>query len=343
MKTFVLVACTLLASLVLTLLAFGLPLQESLTRIAIGAFGGEIGWSRTLVNMTPLLLTGLGMVVAWRAGMYNIGGEGQYIIGGLFGAAVAKAAGAQMPPNVLMPFMLASTALGGALFAGLAGWLQVSRGVQAVISTILLNFIALQILGWAVQGPLQESDKLLPQTERLAPEQMLLKFTVRTDLHLGVVFAVLIAVAVGIYLRRTVGGFQLRLVGENASAARAAGLRAERIQLKAMMLSGAMCGLAGGIQYVGVTGSIDAGFSQNWGFLGIPVALLGGLDAFGVLLSSFVFGALFAGAQQMARFGLGGDSVIYVIQAVSVLAFIAITSRQQRRRIEVTEEEAARG
>ncbi len=316
---------------VLTLLAFSLPLGSSVERILAGAFGGEIGWSRTLVNMTPLLLTGLGMVIAWRAGMYNIGGEGQYIVGGVAGAAVAQSL-AFVPSGLLSPLILLATALGGALMAALAAWLQIKRNVQVVISTILLNFVAIQFLQWASQGPLRDPKGTAPQTAALPDPVMLLKFSPRTDLHSGVIIGVLAAVAVFVYLRYTVGGLKLRIVGENPRAARAAGFDESAIQLKAMMLSGALCGLAGGVQYVGISGVIDGGFAQNWGFLGIPVALLGGLDPLGVLFSAFMFGALFAGTQSLSRTVQGGDLLIFVVQGVAVLAFVGLSAWQKHRR-----------
>lgn len=312
----------------LTFLVFGLDLGLSFKVVTDGAFGGEIGWSRTLVNMTPLLLTGLGITVAWKAGMYNIGGEGQYIVGGLLGAATARFLPVSPGPG-LAAIILLATAVGGALYASLATWLQIKRGVQVVISTILLNFVALQLLAWSVGGPLRDPSSTASQTAELPATAMLARWSVRTDLHFGVVLGILVAVLIWIYMRWTVGGFRLRLTGENERAARAASMDTSQIRLKAMALSGALCGLAGGIQFVGISGVIDAGFNQQWGFLGIPVALLGGLNALGVLASAFYFGALFAGTQALSRTTPGGDLLIFVVQGVSVLAFILI----QRSRV----------
>ncbi|MCC7101675.1 MAG: ABC transporter permease [Fimbriimonadaceae bacterium] len=309
--------------LLLSLWAFGVNPITGCEIIARGAFGGEVGLSRTLVAMTPLLLTGLGMVIAWRAGMYNIGGEGQYIIGGLMGASVAKLHFGG--PGVI----LLSTGLGGAFYGALAGWLQVKRGVHAAISTILLNFIALQILAWAVTGPLQAPGTTASQTATLEPDQMLARWSNRTDLHSGVLLAILLSFAVWVLLSYTSFGFHLRLTGENPRAARAAMLNADRIRVQAIALSGGLCGLAGGVQFLGTSGVIDVGFNQQWGFLGIPVALLGGLNALGALASSFLFGALMAGTQSLSRSVLGGDLLIFVIQGAAVLAFLAMRRREQ--------------
>lgn len=324
-------AIALFAVLLLTLVAFHLPVGPSLHLIFQGAAGDKFGVSRTLVKTIPLMLTGLGMVVAWRGGMYNIGGEGQFVVGGLTGAWLAQAA-AKMPFAVLTPAILLACTFGGALWALLAGWLYVRRGVEVVISTILLNFIALQLLGWAVSGPLQESKRQLQLTERLPDAVMLTRFDRQTDLHSGVVLALLAGLAVWFFLYRTSLGFRLRVVGENARVARANRIDAPRMRLLAIALSGALCGLAGGIEYVGVVGQLGGGYSQQWGFLGIPVALLGGLHPLIAMLSALFFGALFAGSENLARFTPAGATLVYIIQAAAVLAFVAYRAVVDRRR-----------
>lgn len=312
---------------VLTLSVFGLPVGPSLARIFEGGLGSEAGIGRTFAKATPLILTALGTVVAWRAGLFNIGGEGQYIMGGLLGAACFR-----FLPMSPAPVLILMAAVGGGLYALLAGWLQVRRGVPVVISTILLNFLAVQVLALLVTGPLKAAKGGLPQTDYLPAGQMLPRLNPRTDLHTGALIAILAAFIIWALLYHFRQGFEIRLVGAGPGAARANGLPVERLQLRAMALSGALAGLAGGIEYTAMTGAIDAGFPQQWGFLGIPVALLGGLHPLGVLASGLGFGVLFAGSQQMARFGQGGDTIIYVIQAVAMLAVVAGNAIQQRRR-----------
>lgn len=327
----------LVALLALTFLAFGLPVAESLTLVVEGAFSGDAAWSRTLVRTTPLLLTGLAMMVAWRAGMYNIGGEGQYVVGGLVGATVAKAGGG-MPPALLSAAILAATVVGGAGYAALAAYLQVRRGVQVVVSTILLNFLALQILDWAVSGPLQESKGQIPQTDRLPEAAMLMRFDRQTDLNSGVFLALAVAVCVGVWIMATRSGFNLRLVGENPRAARAALVNVSRVQVWAMTLSGALCGLSGGVEYVGLLGQLDRGFAQQWGFLGIPVALLGGLHPAGVALAAGYFGALFAGLQNLSMFSQGAGPMVYVVQGVAVMGVVGLAALAKRRRAPAPED-----
>ncbi|WP_025228470.1 ABC transporter permease [Fimbriimonas ginsengisoli] len=330
---FSLSALGLLAILVLTLIAFHLPLLESLRLLSHGAFGDKFGWSRTAVKSIPLLLTGLGMVVAWRAGMYNIGGEGQFVVGGVLGCVVAKAMlkAASLPPFLVTIGILAGCAVGGAVWAYLAGWLYVKRGVEVVISTILLNFVALQLLGWAVSGPLQEGKGQLPLTDLLPDAVMLPRFDRQTDLHAGVFLAIVMAFIVWGFLYFTKAGFRLRVVGDNAQVARANRIDAKRMQLVAMLISGALCGLAGGVEYTGTAGQLGSGFSQQWGFIGIPVALLGGLHPLLVMLSAGYFGALFAGSENLARFTPAGTTLIYVIQAAAVLGFVGVRALMRRK------------
>jgi len=325
----VVIGAGLILLLAVTLAAFGLPVFESLRLIAEGAFGDRFGIARTLVKSTPLILAGLGVVVAWRAGMYNIGGEGQFVFGGLGGAVLAKllwGAGSLISAGGLV-----AAAAGGALFGSLAGWLSVRRGVNIVIGTILLNFVALQVLSWAVSGPLQEAKRQLPLSDRLPDAAMLARFDRQSDLHLGVFLALVVALAAGVYFFRTVGGFRLRLVGANPDAARAARIPAGPIQIKAMALSGGLCGLAGGVEYLGVSGQLGTGFALGWGFLAIPVALVGGLTPLGTVLASLFFGAILAGSESLARFSTSGSAIVLVIQAVAVVALIGFQWYRQRR------------
>lgn len=332
MKRTAVIALGLACVVVLCLWAFGLPVLDSLRDLWIGGFGDRFGRARTLVRATPLVLCALGIVVAWRAKMYNIGGEGQYVVGGLCGAWVAKAL-MGLSGALLNPLVLIGACLGGAAYAGLAGWLQVKRGVQVVISTILLNFIALRALGYAVTGPLQQSSRQTPATDALPNDAMLARFDAQSDLHAGVFIALLAALAVYVFLFYTRQGFHLRLVGENSDAARVARVPVARVQLWSMAVSGGLCGLAGGVDYAGFIGQVGLGFSQDWGFLSIPVALIGGLHPLGVLLSGVFFGGLFAGSENLAMFNTLGGTVVYVIQATAVLGFVGLKSWTDARAV----------
>lgn len=321
----------LLAVLLLTLAAFHLPLGPSLGLLWEGAAGDKFALSRTMVKATPLLMTGLGMVVAWRAGAFNIGGEGQFIVGGLFGATAAKLLVGHEPAGVVTAAILLAGIVGGALWAGLAGWLQVKRGVEAVISTILLNFVAIELMRWAVEGPLQEAVRHLPQTDSLPPEVMLFRPDRQMDLNVGSLVGLAAAGAVWVYLYRTRPGFLVRLVGDNPRVARANRIDAGAAKLQAFLVSGALCGLAGGCDYTGPAGLIGEGFSQGWGFMGIPVALLAGLHPLAAVFSALYFGALLAGSENLGMFTHGGPTLVYVVQATAVLAYVALQSDQGRQ------------
>lgn len=332
----VLTVAGLLLVLVLTFAAFRLPIGDSLRLLAEGAFEGKFALARTALKSTPLLLTGLGMVVAWRAGMFNIGGEGQFVVGGLAGAAVAKAILRHAPgtaPALVVPALLIACVAGGAFWAWLAGWLYVRRGVEVVIGTILLNFVAFELLDYAVSGPLQETRRQLPMTDQLPDPMMLTKFDRQSDLHAGVILAVAMAALVYVYLFLTKDGYRLRLVGSNPRVARAYAIDPAKAQIRAMLLSGALCGLAGGVEYMGISGQIGGGFSQQWGFLGIPVALLGALHPLLAVISALIFGALFAGSENLARFTPAGTTIIYVVQAVAVLGFVGLQALAAKRKI----------
>ncbi|MBV6491836.1 MAG: ABC transporter permease [Fimbriimonadaceae bacterium] len=320
------------AVLVFVLLVFGLPVGSSLALLVEGAFGDKFGWSRTAVKATPLLLASLGIVIAWRSAMYNIGGEGQLLVGATAGALAYKLV-PLAPGLVLTPLVLIASAIAGSLFAAFAGWLHVRRGVQVVISTILLNFVAIQGISYAASGPLRESTGALPVSDRLPESVMLTRFDAQTDFHTGTLLAILLAGALFVYLFRTAHGFNLRLVGENPKAADAARIDGGRIRIQAMALSGALCGLAGGVEYAGVVGQISSGFSQNWGFLAIPAALIGGLHPLGVVASSGFVGALFAGSENLARLSAGGTTLIYVMQAMGVLGFVALQTLLKNRAV----------
>lgn len=313
----------LVGAVLLVFAAFGLPIGPSVSLLLDGAVGDKFALSRTAVKTTPLLLTGLGMVVAWRGGMYNIGGEGQLLVGALLGSVLGKVAiQVSLPAPLAVLGILLASIVGGAVWAWIAGWLYVRRGVEVVIGTVLLNFVAIQLLAWAVSGPLQQKVGGLPLTDMLPNRYMLTKFDRQMDLHAGFFLALAAGFAVHGYLFRTRWGYLVRLVGENARMARANRIDSARFRMQAMLVSGALCGLAGGVEYAGMAGQLGSGFSQGWGFLGIPVALLGDLNPISCILSAIFFGALFAGSENLARFTPAGTTLIYAVQALAVLGFV---------------------
>lgn len=335
-------ALGLIALLYITFVLLRVPPVESLRALWVGAFGdAESGhWyaiSETLVKTTPLLLTGLGVVVAWRAGLFSIGGEGQLIMGAIAATVVARLLPA-IPGPLLTVLMLIAGIAAGAGWGGIAGWLRVRRNVQEVISTIMLNYIALYLLGWLVEGPLQERAHRLSQSEPLPDAALFARILppsfsggMVTRLHSGVLLALFVTVCVAVYLFRTSSGFSLRVVGQNPDAARMARLPADKLRIQAMLISGGLCGLAGVTELLGVSGRLYANFSPGWGYTAIPVALLGGLNPGGTLLSALFFGGLSAGSSNLSRFSNVSSVLIYLVQAASALAIVGTRAWRSRQ------------
>lgn len=333
----------LLAVMTLTLWLLNIPVGPALDAIWTGAIGNRstgtlAPLAATLIKTTPLLLTGLGVVVAWRAGMFSVGAEGQLLVGALASLALWSVA-AHVPPALLIALMLVLGSSAGALWSGLAGWLRVYRNVPEVISTIMLNYLALNIIGALVTepGPLHGKTQSGPHSDPLPGAISLpdilpaVQDGVRVHIHLGVVIAVAAVPLVALYLYATRAGFSLRVVGQNPEAARVARIPIDAIRIQAMLVSGALCGLAGSIELLGVTGRLGRDFSGGWGYTAIPVALLGGLTPAGALFSALFFGALAAGCNNAQRTAGVPSFVAYVIQAATVLAVVIARAWQNRR------------
>lgn len=252
------------------------------------------GWIKSLLAATPLLLTGLAATVAFRAGVLNIGGEGQY----LAGAIAASAVGVFWPPSLplVLPALMLGAAVAGALLAAVAAALERWRKVPVVLSTLLLNFVAMELLAVVLQGPLRGSEGQ-PASDQLPPAARLPQWTPaggRVGLHLGCAIALVVAILIAFLLRRTVFGFRLRMVGENPVAARFAGVRVGAVSFASLALSGALAGLAGAFQISGVESYqlLQSMRSSGLGFAGIAVALLGRLTVSGVIAAALFFGLL---------------------------------------------------
>jgi len=332
----------LLVLLVVTFLALGIGPQDALGKLWVGAFGdAESGHlysiSETLVDTTPLLLTALSIVVAWRTGLFSIGAEGQLLVGALAATAIGVHCG-QTPGPLLTLVMLAAGGFAGAGWGWLAGWMRVKRNVQEVISTIMLNYMALYLVKFMVEGPLQEKEHVNRQSDMMPSGALFAHVLPRawsndmvTRLHSGVLIAVLAVPAVWLLLFRTRTGFGMRLVGQNAEAARTGRFPVAKLRIQALVISGALCGIAGVVELLGVTGRLYANFSPGWGYTAIPVALLGGLHPVGAMLSALFFGALTAGSGNLNRFSGVSSVVGNVIQASAVLAVIGVRAWQARR------------
>jgi len=301
------------------------PVDAFLT-IWYGAAGSAYSFSETLLKTTPLIFTGLSVALAFRAGIWNIGAEGQFIFGALIGTALGVKAIHLSAPWLFM-LMILGAFVAGAFWGTIAGWLRERRGVSEVITTIMLNVIALQILGYAVHGPLQEAAQTYPQSDRLVEAARLSQLWPGTRLHSGVIIAVLLVGLLWLLLFRLPFGFRLRVIGQNSKAARFAGINVSWHIVAAIALSGGIAALGGVVEVAGVTHRLYENISPGYGYTGIAVGMLGRLHPIGVLPAAFLFGALESGARALQR-DMGISPVLAeVIQGMVILFVVLYETR----------------
>jgi len=313
---------------VLVLLA-GANVGEVYLAMLQGAFGGQRQITETFLKATPLLIVGLGLTVAFRARVWNIGGEGQYFMGALFGSIIALSF-PNLPQPLLLTMMLTSAAIGGMLWALLAAYMKVRWNVNVIISTLMLNYIAVFFVLYMARGPLQDPNGYLPESAQfVAAARMPHLFGTR--IHLGVVLAFLLVPLVYVLLWSTPLGFRLRAVGSRASVARYAGINVERAILFVMAFSGALIGIAGIIEVSSLHTRLKGDISGGYGFTGILVALLGRMNPLGVAVASILFAALIIGAESMHVVSGLPNALADAIQAIIVLSVLAVDALVRRR------------
>jgi simple sugar transport system permease protein len=315
----------LVAATGVVLAASGFSVARALESLVAGAVGSwyALG-SGTLVRATPLILTGLAVAVAFRAGVFNIGAEGQFLLGASAATGVALA-GRALPGMVLLPSLLIAGIVAGAFWAWIPAILRTRFHVLEVISTIMLNFVATYLVSYLVRGPLQEPTHVFPQTEAIAVAAELPRFGSATRLHAGFAIAVAACVIAWWMIRYTASGFRLRAVGANPNAAQSAGkIDVTRVTTRAFLLSGALAGLAGAIEVSGVTYALYENISPGYGYTAIAVALLARLDAAAVIATGILFGALEAGASAMQRDAGVPSVVVSVIEAGIILTLVGV-------------------
>lgn len=284
-----------------------------------GAWGSEQGISETLAQTTTLLFLGLGVAVALQAGLFNIGAEGQLIVGGLC-AAVAGAR-FDLPWPLEIPVCLLAGAVGGAAWAGIAGWLRARFGASEIITTIMLNYVAAAGASYLVTGPLRGSPTI-PQTAEISASAILPPIVPNTRLTAAFVLALIAAIAVAWWLARTVAGFELRTVGRSERAARYAGIDVGKTLIRAMLVSGALAGVGGATEVMALVHRFNAELSPGFGFTAIAVALLAGANPLGTILTSLLFGTLQNGALAMQALAGAPKDIVAVVQGLVIL-FVA--------------------
>ncbi|MCB2178293.1 ABC transporter permease [bacterium] len=291
------------------LITLGANPFEAFSALVDGAFGSANALADTVVKATPLLLVGLGICISFRGNVINIGGEGQMIAGALVATALGLAF-PEWPGFLMIVVAMIAGFLGGALWGGIPGALKAYFNVNEILSTIMMNAIAVQLMNYMLSGPMIDPVQAskasqIPQTARLSTSFDLPRL-VPTRLHLGALIAVVLAVLVYILLWRTTLGYRIRAVGQNAFASRYAGIDVKKQIMLALILSGAFAGLAGAIQVYGInhrmiTDGSATGFTGSAGFNGIVAALFGQLHPLGTIPAAFFFGALLVGANKLQR------------------------------------------
>ncbi|MFZ5918344.1 MAG: ABC transporter permease [Chloroflexota bacterium] len=274
-----------------------------------------------LVLSVPYILSGLAVALGFRTGLFNIGVEGQFVIGGLCAVVVGYQI-AGLPAIVHLPLSLLAGMAGGGLWAALPGYLKAKTGAHEVINTIMLNWVAFRLVEWLLKEPLEVSQGTHRTPDILPTAELPRFFPHPIRLHAGFVLALLVAALVYWFLFKTVWGFELRTVGANPDAARYGGMNITRNFVLAMALSGALAGLAGATESLGVTRNMTLGFSAGYGFDSIALALLGKSHPLGVVLAGILFGTLRAGGKRMQSVAGIPLEIITIMQAM-VIVFIA--------------------
>ena len=340
---------------------------EAFQAMADGAFGTQNATAETLVKATPLIFVGIGICIAFRGGVINIGGEGQMIVGAVAGVAVAISF-EEMSGFLLITLSLLAGFLAGALWGGLAGFLKAYFDVNEILSTIMLNQIAVQLMNYLLNGVMLDPEVAgtnnIPKTKNIFEQAQLPQLSItlpgpvadvfkflglandpilfdRTRLHYGLVLAIVLGVITYVFLWRTSIGYRVRAVGKSQRASKFAGINVKRQTVLAMFLAGGMAGLAGVIQVLGLqyrlqTDGSPAGFTGNAGFNGIVAALFGGLHPVGTIPASVFFGSLLVGAQKLQREIQVSSSLIITINGLIVVFMVSsqiFIRRRARRRM----------
>lgn len=289
-----------------------------------GGFMTPNGLADTVVRAIPLCIIGLGIVCSFRAGVFNIGGEGQLLIGACTAMAVAPLLASLPFPLGLLLLMLAGMA-GGALWGLIAGVMKARFGANEIIATIMLNYIAVQVLSWLLRGPMQEKTGMFPRTDKLAEVLRLPVLIEGTRISAGLLVAAAALLVVWLMLTRSRWGYGVTLTGQNADAARYGGFRPGALTVSVLAVSGALAGLAGTVEIAGLHGRLQEGFATGFGITAIAVALLARLNPLWVPVTAFGFAGLYVGSSTVARTSTVPFPVVNVIEAAIIMGFLALT------------------
>lgn len=295
-----------------------LPLRAYAALVS-GAFGTVNGLIQTIVSASPLILAGLAVGIGFKAGLFNIGAQGQFLVGAVAAAAVGAGL-AHAPAPVAIGVSILAALVAGAVYGFIPGFLKAFTGAHEVVTTIMLNYIAIQFVAYLITGPLRATGATFARSPSVGAAE--LPVLIGRNGHLGILFA-LVAVPIAWWLLyRTTIGFEVRTVGANPDAARYAGMSPRWIVIATMTVCGLLAGLAGAGEILGITGYMPAGYSTNVGFDGITVALLGRANPIGILFGGLLLGAMRAGSNLMQIQAGVPVQMIDVLQGV-ILFFLA--------------------
>ena len=280
------------------LLLFGInPLQAYAVMIK-GSFGSGYALSETLVKAIPLMLTGLGVSISFRMLFWNIGAEGQLAMGGIAASFVALFLEKFLPPFLVLPLMFVSAVLAGALWGLIPATLKSFLGVNEILTTLMMNYIAVLVVEYLYLGPWRDPEGYgFPGTASFPAAAILPRFTGR--IHMGIIFAVLAAVLIWFILNHTKQGYEIRLIGQNPRAARYAGVNIGKNVLLVMLISGGLAGVAGMAEVSGIAHRLYTGLTVGYGYTAIIIAWLASLNPWGILIVAFLMGGLFVGGDQI--------------------------------------------
>ena len=319
-QIFSVVAALLVGAVVITLMG-GSPLN-AYRALFLGSMGNIKAVWETLVKATPLILTGLSFAYAARAGLINIGAEGQLYMGGFLATLVGSNFG-WMPMIIHLPLTLLAGFIGGGLWGLIVGWLKVKFGANEIITTVMFNYVAIYFISYLVTGPMIEPPGTYPQSRPITETAILQRFFDGSRLHWGLILAFLCVFLYWFFFRKLKVGYEARVVGSNFQAAKYAGMKPAKIMILVMFLAGGMGGLAGANEILGIQGKLFQGFSPGYGFDGIAVALVGMNSPVGIIFGGILFGALRSGGNMMQMIAKVPISTIYIIQSLVIMFVIA--------------------
>lgn len=293
--------------------------------------GTRNGFYEVVTQCIPLTLVSLGVAVAFRAGVFNIGGDGQLLMGAMVSFVVAPYVAPLPMPLGLLVYLFVGF-VGGGMLGMFVGWLKVRFKASEIITTIVLNFIVLQILSWLIRGPLQEPARLMPWSAYLPESLLLLPVIDGSRVHAGLFVAIVAVVIMAIVVKKTSFGYKLTAVGKNPFAARYAGLKEGRIIVLAMLVSGGLAGLAGSIQVAAIHERLQDDFASGYGEAAIAIALMARLSPAFIPLAALLFGVFYVGAGVLQREVGVPFPIVKIIEGVVILGFLAFEALSNRRK-----------